>query len=83
MSDDRNRTANTDATRRADPTDAATDQENARRQEQVQRDHDAMQRSAERVESSVPSEIRDRTVGEIVDDAERRADREGRGSGNV
>lgn len=82
MADDQNN-SNSDNTRRADPQNAATDQENARRQEQVHRDHDELQRTKDRVEASVPSEVRDRTVGEIVEDAERRADREGRGSGTT
>lgn len=77
MADDRS----TDGTRRPNPEDAARDPENAAAQEQVHRDHDELQRTADRVQASVPSEIRDRTVGEIVDDAERQADREGRGSG--
>ena len=64
--------------RSAKPQDAAVDPQNAANQEQLQRDHDAMQRQADRVEASVPPEVRDRTVGEIVDEAERRADREGR-----
>lgn len=72
-----------DGTRSADPQQAAQDPQNAANQEQVRRDHDEMQRQADRVESSVPSDIRDRTVGEIVDEAERRADREGRGSGSA
>ena len=60
--------------RRPDPENAAVDPENAARQEQIRRDHDAMQRQAERVRNSVPAEIRDSTVGEIVDRAERRAE---------
>ena len=60
--------------RQADPTDAAQDPANAATQAQIRRDHDEMQAQAARVRASVPPEIRDRTVGEIVDDAERRAD---------
>jgi hypothetical protein len=62
--------------RRPDPAAAAQDPENAATQEQIRRDHDEMQAQAARVRASVPPEIRDHTVGEIVDAAERRADRE-------
>jgi hypothetical protein len=44
---------NTGAPRRADPTAAAQDSEDAARQDQIKRDHDDMQRSAERVANSV------------------------------
>jgi hypothetical protein len=60
--------------RHADPANAAVDPANAATQEQIRRDHDAMQAQAERVRNSVPPEVRDKTVGEIVDEAERRAD---------
>ena len=60
--------------RRPDPAAAAQDPENAATQEQIRRDHDEMQAQAARVRASVPPEIRDKTVGEIVDEAERRAD---------
>jgi hypothetical protein len=60
--------------RKPDPEAAAQDPRNAATQERLRRDHDAMQEHAERVRASVPPEIRDRTVGEIVDEAERRAD---------
>jgi hypothetical protein len=66
--------------RQADPAAAAQDPENAATQERIRRDHDAMQAQAERVRASVPPEIRDRTVGEIVDDAERRAEADRRES---
>ena len=61
--------------RQPNPDAAAQDPENAATQERIRRDHDAMQAQAERVRASVPPEVRDRTVGEIVQDAERRADR--------
>ena len=61
--------------RQPDPDAAAQDPENAATQARIRRDHDAMQAHAERVRQSVPPEVRDRTVGEIVDDAEQRADR--------
>jgi hypothetical protein len=47
---------------RADPRHAATDPANAARQEQVKEDHDALQESARRVESSVPADVRDTPV---------------------
>lgn len=58
------------------PEDAAQDPQNAATQEQVRRDAEANRQQRERVESSVPAEVRDRTVGEIVRDADARADRE-------
>ena len=60
--------------RPADPADAAQDPRNAEIQARIRRDHDALQAQAERVRASVPPEIRDRPVGEIVRDAERRAE---------
>ena len=59
--------------RHANPANAAQDPENAARQEQVRRDRDALEAQADRVEATTPAEARDRTVGEIVDDAERRS----------
>ena len=58
------------------PEDAAQDPQNAATQEQVRRDAEANRQQRERVESSVPPEVRDRTVGEIVRDADRRADQD-------
>jgi hypothetical protein len=51
-------------TRRADPNRAAVDPQNAATQEQVRADHDALQESARRVESSVSSAVRDNPVGQ-------------------
>ena len=59
--------------RRPDPSAAAQDPRNAATQDRIRRDHDALQAQAERVRASVPAEIRDKPVGEIVADAERRA----------
>ncbi len=62
--------------RRPDPNAAAQDPENARTQERIARDRDAMQEQARRVEATTPPEARDHTVGEIVRNAEQRADRD-------
>ena len=62
--------------RRPDPNAAAQDPDNAATQERIARDRDAMQEQARRVEATTPPEARDRTVGEIVRDAEQRADRD-------
>lgn len=59
--------------RRAEPTHAAQDPENVERQEQIRRDRDALAAQADRVEATTPPEVRDRTIGEIVDDAERQS----------
>jgi hypothetical protein len=58
------------------PEDAAQDPQNAARQEQVKRDAQANREQQERVNASVSPEVRDRPVGEIVRDAEQRAERE-------
>lgn len=60
-----------------DPTNAEQDASNANAQAQVRRDHDELQRAASRIDSSVPREVRERTVGEIVAEVKRRA-QEGR-----
>lgn len=57
------------------PEEAAQDPHNVARQEQVRRDTEANRADAARVDASTPSDVRDRTVGEIVDDEERNADR--------
>ena len=63
-----------EGTVRAPQPDAASqDPKNAAIQEQVRRDSDANREQANRTQASVPPEVRDRTVGEIVDDAERRS----------
>jgi hypothetical protein len=58
---------------RPDPNRAAQDPDNAARQAQIARDHDEMEAQRRRVEATTPPEIRDRTVGEIVRDAEQRS----------
>lgn len=56
------------------PEAAAQDPRNAATQEQIHRDAEASREQAARANASVPSEVRDRTVHEIVEDSERRAD---------
>lgn len=58
------------------PQDAAQDPQNAARQEQVKRDAQANREQQERVNASVPPDVRDRPVGEIVRNAEERAERD-------
>jgi hypothetical protein len=58
------------------PESAAQDPQNAATQEQVKRDAQANREQQERVNASVPPEVRDRPVGEIVRDAEQRAERD-------
>lgn len=71
MADD---TAGPDGSVRAAQPDAASqDPRNAAIQEQVRRDSEANRDQANRTQASVPPEARDRTVGEIVDDANRRS----------
>ena len=55
------------------PDAAATDPRDAARQEQIHEDAEATRREAERVRASTPSEVRDRTVGEIVQEEECRS----------
>jgi hypothetical protein len=55
------------------PEDAATDPQNAARQEQIHRDGEAARREAARVRATTPAEVRDHTVGEIVENEERRS----------
>ena len=55
------------------PDAAATDARDAARQAQIHRDGEAARREAERVRATTPSDVRDRTVGEIVENEERRA----------
>lgn len=51
-----------DQVRNADPAKAAVDRVAAARQDQVRADHDALEESARRVESSVPADVRDNPV---------------------
>ena len=57
------------------PNAAAEDPGDAARQEQVRRDAAAVRAEARRVEASMPPDLRDKTVGEIVEEANRRAQR--------
>jgi hypothetical protein len=52
---DRNGSGSTGDVRHADPDNAATDRNAAAAQDQVKQDHDVLEESARRVESSVPS----------------------------
>ena len=55
------------------PDAAATDPRAAARQERIHEDAEATRREAERVRASTPSQVRDRTVGEIVQEDKRRS----------
>ena len=55
------------------------DPENARVQEQIHRDAEAAREQARRLERSTPAEVKDHTVGEIVEEAERRANQDRQG----
>jgi len=46
----------------ANPDHAATDPRAAAQQDQVKRDHDALEESSRRVESSVPPDVRDTPI---------------------
>ena len=67
MADSDNRTSETRG--------VAQDPDAAARQEQVRRDAADIRAEARRVDATTPPEVRDKTVGEIVDEANRRADR--------
>lgn len=60
------------------PEDAAQDQENLERQRQVERDRDALQAQADRVEATAPAEVHDKTIGEMTREAERKAEEDQR-----
>lgn len=59
------------------PEDAAQDPRAAARQEQVQRDSDALRESARRVDATTPDNVRDRSVQDMTRDIEQNADRTG------
>jgi hypothetical protein len=61
--------------RRPQPDGVAQDPENAAAQRKVHEDANAIRAEAARVQATTPPEVRDRTVGEIAEDAERRAER--------
>lgn len=75
--DNRNRTTDPGGEhggiRRAHPDGVAQDPAAAAAQQRVHEDAEAMRAEAARVHDSTPPDIRDRTVGQIVRDAERRA----------
>lgn len=76
MTDDRNTNGSSGSTRRPDPQAAAQDPENARRQEQMKADHDALQEQRRRVDATTPADIKDKRVDEIVAESDRRAERD-------
>lgn len=65
-------TPDRDAARRPDPDAASQDPENLELQRRVQRDRDALEEQRDRVEATTPPEARDRTIGEITEEIERR-----------
>ena len=65
--------------REARPENAARDPEAAAKQQQVQRDSDALRESARRIEASTPENVRNRPVQDMTRDIEQSA---GRASGN-
>ena len=73
--DARNRTHTNGDIRRSQPDGVAQDPASAATQRQVHADADAIRAEAARVKATTPPEVRDRTVGEIVEDADRRAER--------
>jgi len=76
MADSDNRTSETRGVSQTPETrGVAQDPDAAARQEQVRRDAAEIRAEARRVEATTPPEVRDKTVGEIVDEANRRADR--------
>jgi hypothetical protein len=75
QNDNRGGNANDNDVRRPDPRGTAQDPDAAATQRQVHEDANAIRAEAARVEASTPPEVRDRTVGEIVNDANRRAER--------
>ena len=60
--DDRDNRGRKGNVQKPDPNNAAVDPQAAARQNQVKADHDALQESARRVNSSVPSDVRDTPV---------------------
>jgi hypothetical protein len=68
-----NRTGNQEDARTPRPEDARQDAENLERQRQVERDRDALQAQAERVEATAPPEV-EMTINEMTREAERKAE---------
>lgn len=75
MADQNAGSPNDNGVRRPQPEGVAQDPENAAAQRKVHEDADAIRDAAARVKASTPPEVRNRTVGQIADDAERRAER--------
>ena len=63
-----------EAMRGSNPENARQDPENLEKQRQVERDRDALAAQAERVEATAPPEVHDQTIGEMTEEAERRAE---------
>lgn len=61
--------------RRSPPDGVAQDPASAATQRKVHEDADAIRAEAARVKATTPAEVRNRTVGEIAEEAERRAER--------
>lgn len=61
--------------RHSQPDGVAQDPASAATQRRVHADADAIRAEAARVQATTPPEVRDRTVGEIAEDANRRAER--------
>ena len=59
------------------PSNAATDPRAAAKQDQVKADHDALEESARRVESSVPANVRDTPIQQANTDATTTGDNTG------
>lgn len=59
---DRNASGRIGEVRPVDPENAATDPRAAAQQDQIKADHEALEESARRVQSSVPAEVRDTPI---------------------
>ena len=70
-----NQDQNDSDVRKPQPEAAATDPRNAAIQAQVREDSEVNRQGAERVRATTPSEVSEKTVGEIAADAEARARR--------
>jgi hypothetical protein len=68
------RTSGDGQVRVPNPAGAEQDPENLERQRQIQRDREALEAQAERVEATAPPELRERTIGQIVAETARRAE---------
>jgi hypothetical protein len=66
-------TMNNGGVRQPRPEAAAQDPEAAALQQQTRADSDLNRREAARVQASAPADVRDKTVQQITEEAERRA----------